>query len=405
MIKKLCSIFSCVSVECLCVCLYFICLPFTIVSTPFGSLLKLITMPVVGILSYKLFIGERKKLAFNSVQLIYSLYMVYVVLGLFMYRSEIAVTHTKDMLLAYFVLMLVSVRVYNRNERELIETSWVVVGIVCTYLCLTSTEVANEFENRTIVYVFGFAEDPNQFCAYFIMPVMVCMKRIVEKRKTLPFYIVLILLILYSVLKTGSRGGLIGILIGIFVCIMLAVKSFKGKVAIMLVTLLCALVVIFVVFPLLPEDIQMRYDISSVVEDNAAGRFDTWKYLLVYASEKPSRLIYGSGLLSTYEILADANLEVGSGAAHNQYVQVLNDQGILGFIIFFAFICVCFFRNIRKQPYYSCAFVAVLAFSMSLTLYVFKPYINIIMMCAMSFEDLHALKGRNVPNDNPQESV
>lgn len=33
------------------------------------------------------------------------------------------------------------------------------------------------------------------------------------------------------------------------------------------------------------------------------------------------------------------------------------------------------------------AFVSILSFSMSLTMYVFKPYLNIIMMCAMDFND------------------
>lgn len=38
------------SVECILVCLYFLCLPFTVVTTPLGSLLKIVTMPIKAIM-------------------------------------------------------------------------------------------------------------------------------------------------------------------------------------------------------------------------------------------------------------------------------------------------------------------------------------------------------------------
>lgn len=383
--NKLIAYLKDISIDSFVVGIYFLCLPFTVVTTPFGSLLKLITMPVLAVLAYKLIIGERKELRFNGVHFVYSVYIAYTLTGLFMLRSQQAITSTTDMLSAYIAIILISVRVYNEKERALIETAWIGVGIICTYLCLTSTETVNSYENRIIVRVLGFAEDPNQFCAYFIMPVMICMKRIVEKSKIMPFYVVLLLLIMYSVLRTGSRGGLIGILIGIFLCIMLAIRSIKAKIAIILLCVFCAVVVVTVVFPLLPEDVQTRYSVESVVEDGGAGRFDVWKYLIQYAADSPARLIRGSGMWSTTEILGAAKVHDNVGAAHNQFFQVLTDQGVLGLVMFFALICTCFFRNWRREPYYACAFVAVMAFSMSLTLYVFKPYINIIIMCAMNF--------------------
>lgn len=403
MIKRITDYLKGISIEAWAVCLYFGCLPFTVVTTPLGSLLKVITMPVVAVLAYKLFIGERKPLAFNCVQLVYSLYIAYVIFGLFLSRTETSIVNTKDMLLAYLVLMLMTMRVWTKTEQDIIETSWVVVGIICTALCLSSTEVANEFENRIIVYVLGYPEDPNQFCAYFIMPVMVCIKRVVQKRKTTPLYLLLIILMIYSVLRTGSRGGFIGIMLGIFFSIMIAVKSFKAKALMTLAVVFCGVIVVTVVFPLLPEDVQARYSINSVVADSGAGRFDIWKYLIQYAADSPVRLIRGSGLLSTYEILKDANVPVSAGAAHNQFVQVLSDQGILGLMMFFTLIAVCILRNIRKNPYYSCAFIAVMAFSMSLTMYVFKPYINIIIMCAMNFAEDNRLKGAK--NENIKATV
>ncbi|MDD4690189.1 MAG: O-antigen ligase family protein [Eubacteriales bacterium] len=383
--QKLKKYISYISIDCVMACIYFLSLPFTVVTTPFGSLMKIITMPVTAVLLYKLIFGKTKPLAFNSVHLVYSVYVLYTVCGLFFLMNDMSVLHTKDMLLTYFVMTLISIRVYNDKEIDLIESSWVLVGVYCAYLALTSTEVANEFENRTIVYVLGFREDPNQFCAYFIMPVMICIKRIVEKRKFTLLYIVLLILIMYSVLRTGSRGGFLGIIIGIVMCIFLAVKSFKAKIALIMIGILSAIIIMTVVFPLLPEDVQVRFSVESVVEDNGAGRFDIWKYLFNYSLEKPERFLLGSGLFSTYTILEEAKVVDKAGAAHNQFVQVLTDQGVIGVVLFLTLIATCFFRSWKRNPYYACAFVAVMVFSMSLTLYLFKPYINILIMCAITY--------------------
>ena len=390
-LTKLKDFFRTISIDCIVTCIYFLCIPFTVVTTPFGSLLKIITMPVTVILIYKLFFGNRKPLRFNSVQFTYALYIVFTLCGLFFLIDEYSVILTKDMVLTFAVMMLITVRVYNDREKELMESVWILVGVVCTYLCLTSTSVANEFENRTIVYVLGFREDPNQFCAYFIMPVMICIKRIVQRRRLMPFYIVLLVLILYSVLRTGSRGGLIGIIVGIVFCIILAVRSLKATVGLLLVGTLCAVVVVGMIFPLLPEDVQARYSVQRVIEEKGTGRFDIWKYLIDYTAENPARLIRGSGMYSTYPILEKGNVAENVGVAHNQFVQTLTDQGIIGTLLFIAVILVCVFRNWRKNPYYTCAFISVMAFSMSLTLYVFKPYINIIIMCAMNFEAINQI--------------
>ncbi len=379
--------FSNISIDCLMVCLYFICLPFTIVTTPFGSLLKLITFPVTGVLLAKLFLGEVKPLQFNGVHLVYSLYMVVTFCGLLMLRETVSVTATKDMLLAYLVFMLVSIRTYNKEEQELIDSVWIAVGVICTWLCLSSSQMINEFENRTVINIFGYSEDPNQFCAYYIMPVMVSVKRILEKRKTSVLYAVFIILMMYGVLKTGSRGGLIGIIMGIFCFMMIGTKNIKVKIGFAVTALLTAALFVTVLFPLLPADIQERFSVENVESNGGSGRTEIWKYLIDYTGETPERIIRGSGLFSTYPIM-EANKGKGGAfklgrVAHNQFVQVFTDQGFVGLLLFVTLIFVCVFRNIKRQPYITSSFISVMAFSISLTMYVFKPYINILMMCAM----------------------
>ena len=291
------------------------------------------------------------------------------------------------MMLGLLTFILISARVYNDREKELIENIWVVVGIICIIAAFTSKEVVSEVEERAVIKIFGFEEDQNQFCSYFIMPVIICVKRIVEKRKFTPLYLIMIFLIMYSILKTGSRGGLIGILFGIFAYIMVGIKSVKTKIAICVSSVFVALIVIFAIFPLLPDSVTERYSVESVAEDKGSGRFEIWEYLVNYTLQKPERIISGSGVMSSYEILFDApDKKFRNGVAHNTFVQIFSDQGLIGILLFLVVMFSCLIRPLSTDKLYSCAFFALMAFSMSLTFYVFKPYLNILMMCAMSFE-------------------
>ena len=382
-----------ISIECILACIYFACLPFTVVTTPAGSLLKVVTFPIAAILMIRLFMGK-SELTLNYIHFFYGLYMLYTVGMLVVYSENISVVTTKDMILGYLMLMLITMRIYNSREKELIETAWIAVGLVCIYVCVTSTEVVSEVENRAVVRVFGFEEDQNQFCAYLIMPVLISIKRIFERRKFYPVYIMILLLSFYAVLKTGSRGGLIGVFAGAAIYISIGMKSMRARLGVILAAIAVGLIFVSVVMPMLPEDVRARYTIEAVQSDGGSGRFEIWQFLLNYTVQRPERLIRGSGVFSTYSIMRSGGLK--NGVAHNAYIQILNDEGMIGLVLFVMVIALCIFRTIKREPHYAAGMVSLLAFSMSLTFYVFKPYLNIMMLCAMSFEDMpHLRKRRN----------
>lgn len=382
-----------ISIECILACIYFACLPFTVVTTPAGSLLKVVTIPIAAILMIRLFMGK-SELTLNYIHFFYGLYMLYTVGMLVVYSEDISVVTTKDMILGYLMLMLITMRIYNSREKELIETAWIAVGLVCIYVCVTSTEVVSEVENRAVVRVFGFEEDQNQFCAYLIMPVLISIKRIFERRKFYPVYIMILLLSFYAVLKTGSRGGLIGVFAGAAIYISIGMKSMRARLGVILAAIAVGLIFVSVVMPMLPEDVRARYTIEAVQSDGGSGRFEIWQFLLNYTVQRPERLIRGSGVFSTYSIMRSGGLK--NGVAHNAYIQILNDEGMIGLVLFVTVIALCIFRTIKREPHYAAGMVSLLAFSMSLTFYVFKPYLNIMMLCAMSFEDMpHLRKRRN----------
>lgn len=372
-----------VSMECVLACLYFLCLPFTVVTTPLGSLLKVITMPVTAALLLRMLMGK-SEISFNYVHFTYLLYLIYTVSLLFTYSESRAVTTTKDMLLGALMFMLVSMRIYNAREQRLMESAWLAVGIICIYACLSSKEVVSESISRVVIKIMGFEEDQNQFCAYLIMPTLICVKRFLEKSRLMPFYIIILILSIYSILKTGSRGGLLGILLGIGMYALIGIKSLKAKTALVFSAVFITFFVVTIVVPRLPENVASRYSVSAVEADGGSGRTDIWKFLINYSCENPHRLIRGSGIFSTYSIMHKAGFQ--NGVAHNVFVQILNDEGAIGLLLYIITIAACLIKNVKRQPMYACAYIAMLGFALSLTFYVFKPNLNIMMMCAMSFE-------------------
>ncbi len=378
---------SYISIDCIMVCIYLVCLPFTIVTTPFGSLLRVISMPILAVLLYKLIFGDCKKLALNSVHLSYTLYMLYCVWGLVLLFNEQSLMSIKDMFLAYATVMLITIRVYNEKEKNLIEAAWLILDVFCIYLGLFCTVQRIAGESREFVMIGNNYEDPNQFCAYFLMPIIISIKRIASKSPLKPLYIGLVIMSLYAVMKGGSRGGMIAIVGAIAVYAFIGIKDIKKKLVVVIAGALCAVIVVTVVFPLLPEDVRARYSIESVVEDGGSGRFAIWAALIDYTAEKPERIIRGEGIMSTAESIKLANVNDIAKGAHNQFLQVFADQGLIGLLVYLFWMGACFFRNIRKRPEYACAFAGLMALACSLSFYVFKPLTNIVIMCALEFED------------------
>ena len=372
-----------ISVDCLLACIYFMCLPFTVVTTSYGSLLKLVSMPIIAVLGMRTLMGK-SEISFNYVHFIYAVYIIYTISLLIVYNEEVAFVTTKDMVLGMLMFILISMRVYNGRECELMETAWLIVGLICIYACLTSTEVVSEDVNRAVIRILGYEEDQNQFCAYLIMSTLVCVRRLMERRRLFPVYAIVLGLSFYAVLKTGSRGGLLGILLGVAAYAAIGIRSIRAKIAIAVTAVFLGFIIITFVVPMLPEDVVERYTISSIQETGGSGRTEIWEFLLDYAFQEPMRLIRGSGIFSTYDIMYSAGFQ--NGVAHNTFIQVLNDEGLIGVILFTASVAACILRNIRRRPLYACAMVALIGFALSLSFYVFKPYLNIMMMCAMSFE-------------------
>ena len=118
--------------------------------------------------------------------------------------------------------------------------------------------------------------------------------------------------------------------------------------------------------------------------------FSIWSYLLGQICTNASALVHGFGICSTAGQLTAAGFL--NTYAHNQWIQTLFDQGLLGLFFYAALMGACLFRNVRKQPLFACGLIATLVCSFSLSFYTNKPYLNVFMMCCMTFSETSPMR-------------
>lgn len=136
--------------------------------------------------------------------------------------------------------------------------------------------------------------------------------------------------LLIALMKTGSRGGLVGFVVGIAVMIF----SFRPRVVVGAIVALMIIVPLSI--PLLPSTMRARAATLVSLEDDynttsSSGRIYLWKRGLVFAMENPV-LGLGAGSFEA-QIGNDFRAQQTTGAwhtAHNTYVQVAAELGFAG---------------------------------------------------------------------------
>lgn len=372
--------------------LYFICMPLSIVPLPGGSsLLKYISILVGGLLILNLFMGKTR-LKFNSIHFLLGVYLLYSIGSLFVSKSEGAIVILRGTLETSAIFFLITLKVYNKAESELLIFSWVIVGLMTTAIMLMGSVSLEEGSGRVTMGFGGGSEDPNQLCGYFILPVLFCMEKILLKNRFRFFYMLLLVAMVFVVFRTGSRGGLIAILAAVLVYAFLAFKaSAMNKLKVLLGLIILSLVFICFFVPRLPEDVKERLSISSLEEDKGSGRLQLWAITIDAIKQSEKGMIFGYGLGSTAVFFANAFS--GHGVAHNHWLQLWCDQGFIGMLLFSSIFVLGIKNKFKKSPVISVSLFGMLVLSMTLTMYAYyKPFWNTLMMAGMNFRYDEELK-------------
>lgn len=180
--------------------------------------------------------------------------------------------------------------------------------------------------SRQVIYLFGREMDPNNLAAFLLIGILISLD-LIFKKKYIVFSVALIILNFYGILLTGSRGAIVALVISTIVILFLNRKQKSINLHKIIVYLAVASILLVLMKDFVPESIYRRiFDFKSY--EDGSGRVEIWTNAL--SIFKQYSILFGAGWGANYGYNA---LEI---VAHNTFIAMLVDVGLIGFIIFFA---------------------------------------------------------------------
>lgn len=371
-----------ISVHCILACLYFLLLPTTIaVTSPSNSILKLATVPI-GLYFLITLLLSNRKLHINNVHLALLLFTLLIASTLFVAADTISIYHVTGYILNAALYLCLTVIPYNKKEMEWMERVQIILLVILNVMTLFSN--GSRFDRKTLV-IMGQTCDPNYFVGFFIFPVTIALKHLVSGKYRL-FYLLLIGVSMYSIFLSGSRGGFLAVAVT-FASFAFLYPTDLAKRILFLVgggMLLAGLWIIL--RPMLPENIVERMTIEAVKETNGSGRTLIWKSMVQTIVDEPAKLLFGRGINTRHKVFVNGIWN--EVVAHNQLIQVVYNQGLIGLLSFLLLTGISFFRCVKRRKTVAIAILGMMALSISLSFnQTTRTFWNLIAYAAFAFPE------------------
>ena len=291
---------------------------------------------------------------------------------------------------SYFLLLLLLLSGcgydVDKNDVKKIKAALEASSLITVALLLM---FAQTVEGRLILNEI-IVEDPNYICAYLFFGLAAAVQRTIGKvtLKVRILSIFELLLLLYAILMTGSRGGLISAIIVVGVAVVLdgdlTVKKVLAKIAIVGVVFF----VFLLLFSNLPDDIKRRFTVENIESSGASGRFNLWENAIsIFRDSDAFRKLFGYGPESLRDCYRNFGFNVVS-VAHNVFIENLVELGILGVLTYVATIFSFSVNSFKIKDRFAFAVIlGMIAMSMSTSISTFKPYYNIMLFILIALRE------------------
>lgn len=169
----------------------------------------------------------------------------------------------------------------------------------------------------------GFTGQTSISAFYLSLGFLVCLSSLSFTKKKHLLFIVLTILFFIAIALTNRRGTfvVISILTSLYIYLL---KSRRIKIIIILSIAFFLIIFGYQSIPGL-DSIVDKFRVYISANNITSGRMELWKNAINQFKMKP---IFGSGWLS-YNIIYNVS------SAHNSYLQLLSDLGLIGFVLFF----------------------------------------------------------------------
>lgn len=242
---------------------------------------------------------------------------------------ETAFNRNTTYLLLPGIYLFVGMLHFSSREVDIIEQSILVGGILAVVYLIVTGKIKL---SGSVRLKLNDSNDPNNFAALLLLPLAMSFKLFFnENKKTKWFGLLSLLLLIYFILITGSRGGFVSVISFIFAYMML--NKAYNRLSIIIGFIILLVIGWFVILPRLPEFIRWRlFSSESYISQGSTvgNRSDIWKTIV--QKILPDLPIWGVGAGC-----APIALKVYYGyekGVHNTYLNMLVEYGFFGIPIF-----------------------------------------------------------------------
>ena len=245
--------------------------------------------------------------------------------------------------------------------REAKHLRWVAVGVVAgaflaaTYGLITTPNAAEVAVSQTAAgdlnRISGTVGDPNMLASVLVVGIIMALTLALDRTRSAPLRIGCVgvaLLSMSAVFATASRGGIVALAAALFAAVALG-GPLRPRFALAAVTVVVVGVGYFAIFASAAQVDRLS------VSDGGAGRTDIWKIGWRMVEANP---VHGVGagnfpvssihyLLEPGAILRDEFIVDRPAVAHNMYLEVLAELGVVGLTLFLTFILISLSTGIK----------------------------------------------------------
>lgn len=356
-----------------------------------GSLLKIAAFIPLGMMVFQ---WKDLRLRFHSLLFMQIAFWLLALVSLF-YTISFDRTFSASMTLTLNLVLVLILGVmvpYNDAELKLLQKAML---LGCWLQILMTLIFADFSAAGRLTLRFGqTTQDQNNNNTFFLYAFSYHLYHFLGGRRKI--HLLPVLLMLFMVLFSGSRGALLAIMLTFFFQICIYFKESRHPVRNIL---LVGMLLLFAVFAFdlflaqLPESVAVRYSWDYLAEKGTTGRTRIWTYLWKQFSEASMlRMLFGHGY-GTTTIVNQMSHQV----AHNLYLDNLITLGILGVILQLTSQIMVMGIFWKKKKYALLgAYVGMVGMCMSLSLTASKPLWNLMLIalaldCNPEEQAAHAL--------------
>lgn len=366
------------------VALYFLLAPFEdMLNLGFGTILKYIAL-FLGILIIFPLITGKIKINLNDPLIVLPILLIAISWSSMLWTANLDVTISSNVTYTLLPLFFIIIKIYNFNNKEV---QLIRITIILSLLLLIYYVLLNYKEFMLLPYArFTLNEesDPNNLAAHIIMPLFITITNLTSNNKIIKiFSFILIIFALLVLLLTGSRGGMLSVIVGLFYLTFSNIKESNIKIKYFILFFLCGVIIFYFINKYLPQDlIQRLFTIESYLSDTEGytSRSGIWKNIYNFILPVMPIIGYGSGVAGY--ILADIYGYLKG--VHNTYLNMILEYGFIALPIFILFI-YRIYKNLllNKKVEYTPMLVAMLIIILFLDSYAKKFFWNTLMFLAI----------------------